>query len=43
MSAVTGLPLHDTLEAFVTLLGGADDEDRETDPPAPERWAQGRY
>lgn len=37
MSAVTGLPLYDTIETFVTLLGGADDEDQETDPPASER------
>lgn len=37
MSAVTGLPLHDTIEAFMTLLGGADDDDQETDPPTSER------
>jgi hypothetical protein len=37
MSAITGLPLHDTIEAFVTLLGGADDSSQETDPPDSER------
>jgi hypothetical protein len=36
VSAVTGLPLHGTIEVFLTLLGGAGDEDQETDPPAAE-------
>jgi hypothetical protein len=37
MSAITGLPLHDTIEAFVTLLGGAGDSSQETDPPTSEQ------